>query len=122
MEAKQTIQLAGNMQLRQSQLDVEIEGIGHYFRAILAFTPACFFRLENCSAALTLIPMKAVAGYPSLNSVPHKLEIDSGLAVLRMLEELGRVALRAQTRLRTLEGLVWSYDLRRPFAKSRSGL
>jgi hypothetical protein len=60
MEAKEPVQLAGNMHLRQSQLDVEIERIGLDARTELTFSPACFFRLANCSAALTLIPMEAV--------------------------------------------------------------
>jgi hypothetical protein len=75
--------------LRQSQLDVEVERIGPDSRTKLAFPPACFFRLENCSAALTLIPMEAVNSDPPLDSMPHKFEIDNCLAVLRMLEEFG---------------------------------
>src|SRR6516164_5009384 len=122
MEAKQPIQLVGSKQLRQSQLDVEVKGISHDSRATLAFTPACLFRLENCPAALTLIPMVAVTSDPSLNSVAHEFEIKNGLAVLRMLEEFLRGTLRARTRRRTLDDLVRSYNVRSPCARSRSAL
>ena len=93
MEAEQAIQLAGNMLLRQSQLDVEVKGIGLDFRTKLTFAPACFFWLKNYCAFLTLIPMEAVTSDPPLNSMLHKFEIDYGLAILRMLEELDRGAL-----------------------------
>ena len=88
MEAKQPIQFAGNMQLRQPQLDAEIKGIGDDFGAKLAFSPACAFRLEDGSAPLTLIPIVAVTGNPSLNSVSHEFEIKNSLSVLRVLKEL----------------------------------
>ena len=41
MEAKQPIQFAGDMQLRQPQLDVQVKGIGNDFGAKFAFSPAC---------------------------------------------------------------------------------
>ena len=88
MEAKQPIQFAGNMQLRQPQLDAEIKGIGPDFGAINAFSPASLFRLDKGVAAFTVIPMEAVAGDPSLNPVLHEFEIEKGLNVLRVLKEL----------------------------------
>ena len=88
MKAKQAIEFAGDMQLRQPQLDAEVNGIGRELGAKLAFPPTCLFRLENVSAALTLIPMEAVTGDPSLNSVSHEFEIEKGLSVLRVLNEL----------------------------------
>jgi len=88
MEAKQTIQLAGNVQLRQPQLNVEVKGIGLDFGAKLAFSPACLFRLDEGTAAFTVIPMEAVTGDPSLYSVSHEFEIDKGLSVLRVFGEL----------------------------------
>jgi hypothetical protein len=88
MEAKQPIQLAGNIRLRQPQLDSEVKGISLDFGAKLAFSPACLCRLENGPAALTLIPMVAVTDDPSLNSVSHEFEIDKGFGVLSVLGEL----------------------------------
>jgi hypothetical protein len=108
MEAKEPIELADDIHLRQSQLDVKVDRIGRNSGAKLAFPPACFFRLENCSAALTMIPMEAVTNDPPLNAMSQKFEIDDGLAVLPMLEELRRGALRARVRPRTLE-VVRSY-------------
>jgi hypothetical protein len=88
MEAKQPIQFAGNMQLRQPQLDAKIKGIGPDFGAKDAFPPAGLFRLENGSAALTFITMEAVTSDPPLNSVPHESEIEKGLNALRVLKKL----------------------------------
>src|SRR6266480_1948803 len=82
MKAEQPIQFASNMQLRHPQLDVEVKGIGRELGAKLAFSPTCLFRLENGSAALTLIPMEGVTGDPSLNSVSHEFKIENGLCVL----------------------------------------
>lgn len=75
----------------------------------LTFGPACFLGLKNHRALLTLIPMEPVTSDPSLNSALHKFKIDYGLAIFRVLEELGRGALRARLRPKTLEDLVWSY-------------
>jgi hypothetical protein len=89
MEVKNPIQLASNVYLRQSQLDVEVERIGLDFGTELAFPPVCLFRLENYSAGLTLVSMEPVTSHPPLDSASHEFEIDKGLAVLRMLEEVG---------------------------------
>src|SRR6516225_3619597 len=101
MATKESIELTDDVYLRQSQLDVEVERIGRDPKTKLTFAPACFFRLENCSAELTLIPMEVVASDPHFNAISHKLEIDNRLAVLRMLEEFGRSALWTRTRART---------------------
>ena len=122
MAIKESIELTDDVYLRQSQLDVEVERIGRDPRTTLTFAPACFFRLENCPAELTLIPMEVVTSDPPFNAIPHKLEIDNRLAVLRMLEEFGRSALWTRTRAKTLEVLVRNYDLRRSVATSRNTL
>ena len=89
MAVKKPIQLADNVHLRQSQLDVEVERIGPDFGTELTFPPADLFGLKNCSAAFTLISMETVTGDPPLYSVPHEFEIDNAPAVLRMLEDVG---------------------------------
>src|SRR6266550_811279 len=100
-----------NRQLRHPQLDVEVKGIGRELGAKLAFSPTCLFRLENGSAALTLIPMEGVTGDPSLNSVSHEFKIENGLSVLRVLKELHRRALRTIPWPRTLDGFVRGENL-----------
>lgn len=89
---------------------------------VLAFSPTRRFRLENGSAALTQILMEAVTGDPSLDSVSHEFEIENGLRVLRVLNELFRRALRTIARSGTLDGLIRGQDPFGPLGPSQSVL
>jgi hypothetical protein len=66
--------------------------------------------------------MEAVTGDPSLDSMSHEFEIENGLRILRVLNELLRRALRTIAWARTFDGLIRGQDPLGPLGPSQGAL